>query len=77
MCTKSLTLLILFCKILKKNKKNKKHDFIFEYVENVAQIMARSTTSTPCRMSIRIACNMQVDVEAVQCDDLNDQAKLV
>ena len=42
------------------------------YAENVAQIMARSVTPTPRRMSARIARNPYVDDEAIQCDDLND-----
>ena len=42
------------------------------YAENVAQIMARSVTPTPRRISTQIARNPYVDDEAIQCDDLSD-----
>lgn len=72
MCAlKNLTLMILFCR-KKKNMTSSPNMGLPVYAENVAQIMARSVTPTPRRMSARIARNPYVDDEAIQCDDLND-----
>ena len=39
--------------------------------------MVGLTTPTPRHMFTQIVCNLYIDDEVVQCNDLNDLAKLV
>ena len=47
------------------------------YAKNCCSNHDRPVTPTPRHMSAQIARNLYIDDEVVQCDDLNDLAKLV